>query len=206
MTSSISPAIQKITASGGSSITDVEMRIDATSPQKIYFNLELVPDGDDDPFASLVNEPTNETPIFEPGRTYQIRVWLGVNAQPGQQGVYIRSGMDLFLWAHNTPGINISNPRSHIGHEEIHNYFHDFNIIVGEEIPMGDLILELCYVDSEVRHKPLPAATLRVSLVGQHNPVDEDLLEQCHVVLDIKPPDNVAILHIWTLDNDNQTQ
>jgi len=178
-------------------MSNIEQRVEVTAPQKVYFNLELIhPAENEEPFASITSGLDMEMPTFEPGKAYQVRVWGSGNAQPGQKGVYIHSGMNLFLWAHNTLGITISNPRSHVARDDVHTFTHVFDIMVVEEIPMGDLTLELCYVDSEIPHHPRIATTMRVSLAGQHNLVSEELLEKCHVSLDVRPPDNVAILHI----------
>jgi hypothetical protein len=188
--------LQKIVASGQSSIAHVEQRVDVhTAPEQYYFVLDLIEDLST--YDALQQAATTELSRLEPGKSY----WVRVSASPDssgetfQQSITIRSDIELVLRSSHDSVI-VENPRRVVQREVIEDFTHDFRINVAPECPIIDVTLDLCCRKASSQGRPRQVARLTLSLNGTYSPVDEQLLEATHIALDASLPEGIAIIHI----------
>ncbi|MGB0386393.1 MAG: CHAT domain-containing protein [Ardenticatenaceae bacterium] len=204
-TANRSSFIQSVAAGRRSTISHVQQKVEVVHPpQPFYFNLELI-EGDDGSDFPIWDAPSaNEQPSLKPGKAYRVLVSASMDGKPGQQAVKSQSALDLYLKATLKASgsakdrVKVVDPRTQVEPKEVieEEFEHEFHLNVAEELPYGELALELLYRRSKSRHKPRLAATLTVKLEGTYNPIDHQLLKTCRVSLDIKRPTQTTILHV----------
>jgi CHAT domain-containing protein len=161
-----------------------------SSTVEIYFNLQIVEEVPDNPFA----DP--EVMTLKPGDKIHLQASICDYGQPEQKGFKIRSAITLYLHCKGLPNTHISiDHQSHQApREEIDNFTCQFEITVLDECPRGAAVFELFFIDEKKQKFSVTSLTRLVE--GNITPVDKSLLEAVKVTLNAAPPEHVAILHI----------
>ncbi len=188
---------QKITANRASVAAPTKQQVGTQRQHDpVYMELEILdPALSDDPFERA--RMTKTIPTLAPGGTYRVRVSTNYAGSLDQCRVLPQTTAVLYLLGDREfSGVTIPSPRCTFDLEGIDTFVHEFEMVVAPECAIGDLTLQLLYLEAEKKHKPIPVASLRVHVEGTYNPPNQQLQDNCHIALDAALPEATAILHI----------
>lgn len=180
---------------GGSIITG-QVQIRPSLP--IYFHLCILEAQD------AGSEPDFDAPHItrlEPGNRYWVAVWTDVNGSSGQKSVFVQSPLSLTLEVKDketaaAQAITIANPLAALTENQVDDFEHTFELITATDLPHGQITLDLVYRQGRSRFKRDTAVSQQLDLAGNYNPIDQVLLEACHIDLAMERPSNTAIIRV----------